>query len=162
MSSDTVLDPVGHFDPAEALALAERANAAAHRPQLLPAWYGPAIGALLAAYGTSIGIARSSHADWLVLVNAVLFAVLMGVLVRIGARSTGVVGRLADLDRGWRTFVRGGTAAVLVVAGAAGLACAPAGGLLGACGGAGVGAGLAFWALMLLANQRIRRAPAAA
>lgn len=170
MTSDSVLhsaepaepaDSARALDPAEALALAERANVAAHRPRLLPGWYGPTFGAILAGYGTLIGISRAYHLTWLLLAGILLFAALMGLVARLGMRSTGVVGRLDD-NRAWRGFIRGGTAAVVAVAGVVGLACWPIGGQLAACAGAGVGGGLGFWALMLLANRRVRRERAAA
>ncbi|MGF1426033.1 hypothetical protein [Kitasatospora sp. LaBMicrA B282] len=150
MSGESVLDPV------QALALAERAQQAGRRPRVVPGWYGPVFGSVLVLYGTVVGAARAYRMNWLMLVGVVVLAAVMGLVARLGARSSGVVLK-PTAGAGWRGFVFGGTAGVLAVAAAAGLACWPLGGELAAGAGAGTGAGVGFWVLMLLANRKVRR-----
>ncbi|MFF7632062.1 hypothetical protein ACFZB9_02760 [Kitasatospora sp. NPDC008050] len=159
MSTDSTAVPL---DPTQALALAERAQAAAVRPRLMPGWYGPVIGAVLAGYGVLTGVAQAYDLTWLMILDCVLMGLGIGLAVQLAARSTGVVNRPTQLG-GWRGFVFGGTGAVVLAAGVGGaIGWAVRGDALGADAAAGVAAGLAMWVLTLLANRRARREPAAA
>ncbi|KQV05553.1 MULTISPECIES: hypothetical protein [unclassified Kitasatospora] len=141
--------------PAEALALAGRATAAAERPIPLPGWYGPGIGAVFLVQGVLVGAAIQFEVEWLRIVGCAMAAPLIGMLAAIAARSSGVAQR-----------PRPGVAKLAVVTVLVIAAAYLAVGGLGWWGGlpmlpvglvAGATAGGAFWLAMLQVNRQIRR-----
>ncbi|WP_031068007.1 hypothetical protein [Streptomyces sp. NRRL WC-3742] len=151
--SDSVPTPL---PAAEALRLAERADAAARRPGELPGWYGPAFAFAFTAYGLGIGQVIEARQFAMIAALAGGFAALTGVLARVAVRSDGIV------RRGVPDGIAGPVAlAVLAVcaASAAGMVLAwqSGGGPRWIGGAAGLAAGLTFWAGTNRLGRRVRR-----
>ncbi|MER5864462.1 hypothetical protein [Kitasatospora sp. NPDC002040] len=96
--------------PAEALALAGRAQAAAERPVPMPDWYGPGIGAVFLAQGLVIGAALQFDLEWLLIIGYAMAGPLIGALAGAASRAGGVAKR--PMPGVWRLAL----ATVLVVA----------------------------------------------
>ncbi|WP_354640233.1 hypothetical protein [Kitasatospora camelliae] len=145
--------------PAEALALAGRAKAAARRPVPMPGWYGPAFGGALTAYGVVLGQSLEHELRWLTILAALLFSAGTGAMASVAVRAGGVARRAS---REYAGVTTAGVAAVLAIGGAIGLVVWLLGGPIGAVMGlGGAAAGLAFWQMTVVINKRIRRDGAA-
>ncbi|MFF8386903.1 hypothetical protein [Streptomyces kanasensis] len=144
----------------QALALAERARAAARAPRPTPRWYGPVFSVAFSAYGVAVGQALGTGRGWLVGVLAALFAAGSGAVAAVAVRSGGVAKRWApELGLPAALAVLGTLAAGGL---AAGVAWAAGGDVRWIAGAAGVAAGAAFWLGCAALNARIRRGLAAA
>ncbi|MEV4561295.1 hypothetical protein AB0K51_30495 [Kitasatospora sp. NPDC049285] len=142
------------LSPAEALALAGRARAAARRPAPLPWWYGPGIGASFAAYGAALGQSFRHQWQWLIPLCALGLVVVLAVIVRVAARASGVA-RLAERGLPPHTFPALG--AVVLVAAVAGLATwLVSGDQRWAITAAGAAGGLALWGVISLINRQVK------
>lgn len=144
---------------AQALALAERARAAAEAPRLMPRWYGPGFALAFAVYGIAVGQAVAAGRIEFIGVSAVVFAAVSGGASAVTARSGGVAKR-------WAPGL--GLPVLLVVlrvlaagALAGGVVWAAAGDVRWTAGAAGVAAGAAFWSGCAMLNARVRRGWAA-
>ncbi|MFK0189949.1 hypothetical protein [Kitasatospora sp. NPDC090308] len=141
--------------PAEALALAERARAAARRPAPMPWWYGPGVGASLAVYCAAIGQSFQQQAHWLIPLCAAGLAAVLAAIVRVAMRSSGVAARLEKVKIPPNVLWALGLtilAAVLAWLGTW-LATGDQGWAMAA---AGVVGGLAVWGVITMANREVK------
>jgi hypothetical protein len=156
MSSDEV-----DFPPSQAwvaLSGAERSRASSRRPQLLPRWYGPVIGILMAAYIASSDLGRAWNAPWIFAVTGGVYGLGIALAVGLVRQRQGVVTRF---DRAYVAPSLVACAACLAAGGGAYAAAWATGiwarGIVG-----GIAAGATFWLAAALLNRRIRRDLAAA
>ncbi|MFJ8475876.1 hypothetical protein [Kitasatospora sp. NPDC094011] len=155
--SDSVPPPLS---AAEALRLADRADAAARRPGELPHWYGPAFAFAFAAYGLGIGQALATGQYALIGVFACGFAALTGGLARVAVRRDGIVRR--GVPDGLGGPIAWGVLAVCAASAAGMLLAWQAGGGPRWIGGVGgLAAGLVFWAGTRRLDRLVRRLPQA-
>lgn len=148
------LPPGDTLTPAEALALAGRAEAAARRPQPLPWWYGPGVGLSLAAYGAAIGQSFERQAQWLILLCPLGLVLVQAAIVRAAVRARGVAGLV---ERGLPPHALRALGAVVLAAALSGLvAWLATGDQAWAGAGAGAGGGLAMWAVIVLINRHVK------
>ncbi|MFF0391306.1 hypothetical protein ACFYS8_21875 [Kitasatospora sp. NPDC004615] len=148
------LPPGDTLTPAEALALAGRAEAAARRPQPLPWWYGPGVGLSFAAYGAAIGKSFGQQAQWLILLCPLGLVLVQAAIVRAAVRARGVAGLV---ERGLPPHALRAFGAVVLAAVLSGLVAWLATGDPGwASAAAGVGGGLAMWAGIALINRHVK------
>lgn len=143
----------GQLSPVEALALADRARAAARRPAPLPWWYGPGVGVALAAYSAALGQSYQHQLSWLILLYPLALVLLLAPIVRAAVRVDGVA-RLADRETALHPLRA--LAALLLPAVVAALGtwfatddqrwALTAGGIAG---------GAAYWAVIAVFNRRI-------
>ncbi|KDN85436.1 hypothetical protein [Kitasatospora cheerisanensis] len=148
------LPPAGALTPAEALALAGRAEAAARRPLPLPWWYGPGVGLSIAAYGAAIGQSFEHQAQWLILLCPLGLVLVQAAIVRATTHARGVA-RLAE--RGLPPYTMRAFGVVVLAAALSGLAAWLATGdqsWIGAA--AGAGGGLALCGGIVLLNRHLK------
>ncbi|MFJ8695289.1 hypothetical protein [Streptomyces roseolilacinus] len=139
----------------KALALAERARAAAEAPQPTPRWYGPGFALAFSVYGIAVGQALGAGWGWLAAVFAGVFAVFSGGAAAVAVRSGGVARRWApELGPHVLSAVLQVLAAGALAAGAAWTA---GGDVRWTAGAAGTAAGVAFWRACGMLNARVRR-----
>ncbi|MFD5562135.1 hypothetical protein [Kitasatospora griseola] len=148
------IPPGGTLTPAEALAIAGRAEAAARRPQPLPWWYGPGVGLSLAAYGAALGQSFERQAQWLILLCPLGLVLVQAAIVRVAIRARGVAGLV---ERGFPPHAVRALGAVVLVAALSGLVAWFATGDQGWVGAAvGAGGGLTLWAAIVLINRHVK------
>ncbi|MFD7640967.1 hypothetical protein ACFV4P_09955 [Kitasatospora sp. NPDC059795] len=148
------LPPGDALTPAEALAIAGRAEAAARRPHPLPWWYGPGVGLSVAAYGAAIGQSFQSQALWLILLCPLGLVLVQAAIVRAATRARGVAGLV---ERGLPPRVLRALAAVVLVAALCGLvAWLVTGEQTWVGAAAGTGGGLTLWACLALINRHFK------
>lgn len=146
--------PEEALTPAEALAIAGRAEAAARRPQPLPWWYGPGVGLSFAAYGAGIGQSFERQALWLILLCPFGLVLAQAAIVRAAVRARGVAG-LAE--RGLPPHVLRALGAVVLATALCGVVGWLATGDQSWAGGvAGAGGGLTLWACIVLINRHFK------
>lgn len=137
----------------EALDQAACSRQEARHLQVMPEWYGPTVGAMIAVYVASSDVARAVHSPWPFLAVALLYSLGIGIAIGAVRRRQGVVGRW---DREAVTVsVLGVAACVLVGLGA--YAGAWAAGIWARGTVAGACAGATFWGVAAIVNRRIRR-----
>ncbi|MGW4805675.1 hypothetical protein [Kitasatospora sp. NPDC004272] len=143
------------FTPAQALALARRAQAAARRPAPMPWWYGPGVGAVLAVYCAAIGQSFQRQAQWLIPLCAAALAVVVAAIVRVAMRSSGVAARLEKTKVPPGVLRALGLSVLLAVLAWLGtwLATDDQAWAMAAAGAVG---GLAVWGVIAMANREIK------
>ncbi|QKW17649.1 hypothetical protein HUT16_10810 [Kitasatospora sp. NA04385] len=141
--------------PAQALAIAQRAQAAARRPAPMPWWYGPGVGATLAVYCAAIGQSFQRQAQWLIPLCAAALAAVLAAIVRVAMRSSGVAAQLEKTKVPPGVLRALGLTVLLSVLAWFGtwLATGEQGWAMAA---AGVVAGLAVWGVITMANREIK------
>lgn len=147
------------FDTAEAQSAKESLDQAALsrrevcRLQVMPWWYGPTVGVMIAVYVASSDLARAMRSPWPFLAVGILYALGVGMAIGVVRQRQGVVGRW---DREAVTASLLATAACVLV-GLGTYAGAWAAGIWARGTEAGVCAGATFWAAAAVINRRIRR-----
>lgn len=136
----------------EALTRAAKAKKSAERPQPLPRWYGPMIGAMIAIYIASSDFGRALHAPWIIAMVGMVYIFAIGIAISLIWKCQGLIPR----------FQRAYLIPSLLVVGAclfaipAAYAAAWAAGIWARGSVAGVIGGLCFWTGAAVVNKRLR------
>jgi hypothetical protein len=135
-----------------ALALAERSQRSARRPQPMPQWYGPVIGAMMALFWAGSDLGRALHAAWVAAVVGGGYCFGIGVAIGVVRDRQRVVVRFD------RAYLLPTIAVVLgcLITSMAAYAAAWSAGIWARGTVAGVCGGLALWSGAVVLNHRVR------